>query len=98
VAPLLGRNLAGNAATIPLNLVTSGTLYAERINLIDLRFAKVLRFGGTRMNAGVDLYNALNTNKGTAYNQTYGGPAANYLTPTAIVPARFVKLNVQFDF
>jgi hypothetical protein len=97
----LGRLISGttNATqTTPLNLVESGALYSERVNLLDLRFAKVIRYKRTRMNAGVDLYNSFNTNKGTAFNQTYSSATANYLTPTSIVPARFVKLNLQFDF
>jgi hypothetical protein len=31
----------------------------------------------------------------TSYNQTYG---PQWLTPTAIMPARFIKFNAQFDW
>jgi hypothetical protein len=55
----------------------------------------VLNFRGTRTNIGVDLFNALNVNTATNYNFTYG-PA--WLTPTAVLPARFVKLSAQLDF
>ena len=33
---------------------------------------KVLRFGGTRTNVGLDLYNLFNANTGTAFNQGFG--------------------------
>ena len=95
VAPSLGRPLAGNAAFVTVNVVESGKQYGDRTNLLDLRFAKVLSYGRTRTNVGVDLYNSLNTNKPTQYNQTYG---PRYLTPTLIIPARFVKFSVQVDW
>ena len=95
VAPSLGRNLAGNAANVAVNLVKPGTLYGDRTNQLDFRVAKVLSFGRTRTNIGVDLYDALSANPVTAYNQTFG---ARWLTPTQIMPARFVKLSVQVDW
>ena len=35
-------------------------LYGDRLNQLDFRVAKILRFGGTRTMVGLDLYNALN--------------------------------------
>ena len=95
IVPSLGRSLSGGAANVAVNLVKPLSLYGDRINQLDIRFAKVLTFGRTRSNVGVDLYNALNTNVATAYNQTFG-PA--WLTPTAVMPARFIKLNAQIDW
>jgi hypothetical protein len=95
VAPSLGRPLAGNAANVTVNLVKPGELYGDRLNQLDLRFAKVLRVGRMRTNVGVDLYNATNGNPVTTYNQTFG---PRYLTPTLIMPARFAKFSVQMDW
>ena len=95
VVPSLGRPLAGGAANVSVNLVEPGTLYGDRSNQLDIRFAKVLTYGRTRTNIGVDLYNALNANPVTSYNQTFG-PA--WLRPQAIMPARFVKFSVQLDW
>jgi hypothetical protein len=95
VAPSLGRPLSGGAANIQVNLVEPGTMFGDRINQLDLRFAKVLNFRGTRTNVGVDIFNSLNTNTPTNYNMTYG-PA--WLTPTGVMPARFIKLSAQLDF
>ena len=36
-----------------------------------MRFAKVLRFGRTRTDIGVDLWNLFNTNYATTYQGTY---------------------------
>ena len=59
------------------------------------RLLRILRFGGTRTNLSIDLFNALNSNPGTAYTQTFG---ATYLAPTAILSARFAKFSMQFDW
>ena len=96
-AQSLGRPLAGNATFATVNLVTPGALQGDRINQLDLRAGKVLRFGRTRVQVSVDLYNALNSSAIQSYNQTFiaGG---NWLTPTLILPARFAKLTGQVDF
>ena len=98
--PSLGRNLSSGNVTV--NLVEPGTLYGARQNNIDMRIAKILRFRGTRAQFGVDVYNLLNTDVVTAYNQGYTAPTATsgsiWLTPTAILPARYVRLNMQLDF
>jgi hypothetical protein len=93
--PSLGRPLSSGNVTV--NLVPRGTLYGERINNIDLRIAKIVRFGGTRTQFGVDLYNLLNSDAVTMYNNGYS-PTGAWLTPTAILPARYVRLNLQLDF
>jgi hypothetical protein len=95
--PILGRPLAGNAQNLRVNLVAPGLVYGDRINQIDLRVGKLVRFGGMRTQFSVDLYNALNSNAVQTYNQTYilNG---SWLAPTAILPARFAKLTAQIDF
>ena len=95
IQPSLGRPLSGGAANVTVNLIEPGKLYGDRTNQLDFRVAKVLSYGRTRTNVSVDLYNALNANPITAYNQTFG---PRWLTPTQIMPARFVKLSVQLDF
>ena len=94
VAPSLGRNLAGNAANVPVNLVEPGTLYGERLNQLDLRFGKVLRFGRLRASLNVDVYNALNVDTVVALNNAY----AAWQRPVSIMLARYVKLGMQLDF
>ncbi len=99
-APSLGRNLSSGNVTV--NLVQPGTLYGARQNNLDMRVAKILRVGGRRAQLGVDVYNLLNTDVVTAYNNNYTAPTAGrgsvWLTPTTITPARYVRLNLQLDF
>jgi hypothetical protein len=94
VAPSLGRNLAGGARNVTVNVVAPGTMYGERVNQVDLRFAKILRFGGRRMTAGVDLYNMLNANPVLRLNNAF----AAWQQPQSILNPRFVKLVLQMDF
>ena len=76
----------------------------ERRTQVDMRFAKIVRFGGTRADIGVDLYNLLNTNYATGFNETYiyttdNTPRpAGWATPTGIYTPRFVRLNFTVNF
>ena len=80
-----------------VNLVEPGTLQGDRINQVDVRIGKILRFTGLRTQFSVDLYNMLNANPIQTYNQTFILNGA-WLAPTAILPARFAKLTAQIDF
>ncbi len=95
---LLGRPLAGGVANQSVNLLRSSERYGERVNSVDMRFAKILRFGRTRTNLGFDLYNLFNANTGTTYNQAFGADGATWLRPTAILNPRFVRFNATVDF
>jgi hypothetical protein len=95
-----GRPLAPGLATQDVDLLLPGTVYGDRINVVDMRFAKVLRFGRYRANVGMDLYNLLNADTPTTYETVYD-PATNgarWMQPTAVLLPRFMRFNVQVDF
>jgi hypothetical protein len=80
-------------------------IYADnRRNQLDMRFAKVIRWGRTRSDIGLDLNNLLNTNYATGYNTTYqysvGNTAAGgtWGNPTSIYGPRFLRINYTLDF
>ena len=104
VQSLLGRLPAGGLAngTLRVNLLTDGQLYpADRLTQVDMRFAKIVRFGDRRLDIGVDLYNLFNTNDATGFDQNYDFGVAGggeFLQPTQIVPPRFVRLNATVSF
>jgi hypothetical protein len=95
VAQTLGRPLAGGGANVSINLLDPGQMYGDRIHQLDFRVAKVFRFGRTRANVGLDLFNALNAAPVLSYNATYG---ANWLRPQSVLTARFMKISTQIDF
>jgi len=73
----------------------------SRRTQIDMRFAKVLRFGRTRSDIGVDLTNLLNSNYPTSWDDTYQYGVANggtWNNPTAVYTPRFVRLNFTVNF
>ena len=85
------------AANVTVNLIPPATRYGARINQLDIRIAKIVRFGRARTQFGVDLYNATNTDTPLSYNMTFV-PGGQWLTPTSVTTARFVKVGGQFDF
>jgi hypothetical protein len=59
ISQSLGRAPAGNPANVTINLLPPGTAYGDRLNQLDFRVAKLLRFGRAKTMVGLDLYNAL---------------------------------------
>jgi hypothetical protein len=96
-AQTLGRPLAGSAPNVSVNLIPPGSLYGDRVNELDFRIAKVLRFGRTRTNVGFDIYNVLNASPVLTYNPAFI-PNGNWLVPTSVLQSRFVKLSASIDF
>jgi hypothetical protein len=106
VQSLLGRLPPGGLATgnTTVQLVDNGDnrLYVDnRRTQIDMRFAKVLRFGRTRTDIGVDLYNLLNSNYALTYDSNYNFTQARggtWENPTSILPPRFARLNFTINY
>ena len=95
-----GRPLATGLATQDVDLVLPGAVYGDRINVVDMRFAKILRFGKSRANVGLDIYNLFNANTPTTYETVYDPDPTRqkWMQPTAVLLARFMRFNVQVDF
>ncbi|MEO8258439.1 MAG: TonB-dependent receptor [Acidobacteriota bacterium] len=95
--------LATGNSTIDLTDSEHLIFAGNRRTQVDMRFAKVLKFGRTKTDIGVDLYNLLNTNYATTYQGTYTTVAGQPLggtwgNPTAIYPPRFVRLNLTVNY
>src|SRR5262249_24438292 len=99
VAQSLGRPIAGGGANVTINLLDAGQMYGARVTQLDFRIAEILRFGKTRTNIGLDLYNVTNSSTVLTYNNTYALTGNNsWMTPLTFMPARFVKITGQFNF
>ena len=98
----LGRPLSGNATSVSVNLLTPGELRGERVNQIDLRVGKRLRFGRQRSTISVDMFNLMNpdtvlgNSSGFIPGVTTGLSAWN--RPTSVMTPRTVKITLQHDF
>lgn len=96
IAQTLGRPLAaGPAAVTTINLVQPGTMYGDRINQVDLRVAKLFRYGRTRTRLALDVFNLANASTTESYQQVFG---PSWLNPTSIMAARVAKISAQVDF
>ena len=82
-------------ATRSINIIPAGEVFIQRLNQIDLRFAKLFRLAGTRTSINFDFYNVTNSNSVLTENATFG---AAYRTPQSILLPRLFKLRAQFDF
>jgi hypothetical protein len=102
VQQALGRLPNGGLpnGTTSVNLLIPGQLYGPRVTQVDMRFAKVLKFRGTRADVGLDLYNLFNTSDQVGFIETYdyNTNGATYMQPNSIVAPRFVRLNVRVNF
>ena len=108
IAAALGHLPPGATATgntvIPLADNDHRVFSGERRTQIDVRFAKIVRFGRARLDVGIDLNNVLNTNYATGFNTTYiyntdNTPRpAGWGTPTSIYNPRFARLNFTLNF
>jgi hypothetical protein len=94
IIPTLGRPLSGGAQNVTINLLEPGDIYGDRINQLDLRIGKILRFGGRRAQVNLDVYNLFNANPVMQENGAY----AVWRTPQRIMDARLFKISGQFDF
>jgi hypothetical protein len=104
--PSLGRPLSGGARSVAVNLLssnatadapgtaTSGSVYGDRVNQIDLRVGKILRFGARRASVNLDVFNVLNSNAVLIESTAY----ATYRAPQFVMTPRFVKISAQLDF
>jgi hypothetical protein len=89
--------LSGSAPNATVNLVEPGAMYGDRLNVVDMRFAKVLAFGRTRTNVGFDIYNIFNRNPVITNNFNFV-PDGAWLRPRAILAARFARFSLTVDF
>ena len=101
-AKSLGRSLSGNATLVTVNPIEPGSLYGDRINQLDFRVAKILKFRGSRAMIGADMYNALNSAAILAYNNTFNpsvtSGASNWRSPTSVLTGRMIRISGEFSF
>jgi Carboxypeptidase regulatory-like domain len=99
-----GQQSTGTTSLNLLDLDEHRLYQDERRTQVDMRIAKILRFGGRRMDAGFDLYNLFNTNYAENFDNTYQYSAGNinrggtWNNPTGVITPRFVRFNLTFDF
>jgi hypothetical protein len=81
-------------ATTTVSLIAPQTQYYDRLNQLDLRLGKILKYGRTRANVSLDLYNLFN--KGTISGASFA--YSTWLAPTSVIAPRLMKVSLTFDF
>jgi hypothetical protein len=98
----LGRPLSANATSITVDLLQPGELRGERVNQIDFRVGKRLRYGRMRSTLSVDMYNLLNPDTVLGNSSTFIPGITTGLSawnrPTSVMTPRTVKITLQHDF
>jgi hypothetical protein len=98
----LGRALGSGQPIEFLQVVQPGALYGDRLNAVDLRFGKIFKYGRTKTQVTLDVYNLANSNTTEVYQRNYSAPSTSprstFLDPLSIMSARFFKITAQFDF
>ena len=102
IAPSLGRNLSGCAAGVAACnqnrtelLIAPLSRFEPRVQQVDLRFTRSVRFSGLKVNGNVDIANLLNTGNVLAVTERYGSAWLNVLQT---IGGRMVKFSTQIDF
>ena len=81
-------------ATTTVSIISPQTEFYDRLNQLDLRLGKILKFNRTRANISLDLYNIFNKGTISAASSTY----TTWLTPTSVISPRLMKVSVTYDF
>jgi len=92
-SPALGLALSIPASLV--NFIAPNTLFDPRINQVDVRLAKSLTFGRTRVQLTASVYNLTNTNAAMVINNQY---SATWLQPKIIMQGRLIKFGFQLDY
>jgi len=85
----------GRTQSVTVNLVPPGSKYLERWNQLDMSVRRVFRFGKVRVDAALDIFNALNSNVVLSENQNFGSTLGQ---PQAILQGRLLRVSNQIKF
>ena len=84
-----------NYTNVTLNAEPSNSRRTAHINLLDLRFDRVVSMGPGRLSPFIDLYNLMNANAEQNITVTSG---SSYLRPINIIPPRVMRVGVKYDW
>jgi hypothetical protein len=99
---IAGRTIIGTttgAASTTINLIEPGSLFLDTQKRLDMRLGKTFRVERYRIQGFMDIFNVLNAGTVIRVNETYATSGANqWLTPTGILEARYVRFGMQMTF
>ena len=87
--------VGGRTQTVRVRLNPPGSIYNERINVVDLSFGKLIDVGNARIRIGADVYNILNPDTILGKRDNYGASLGNV---REVILGRFWKFLTQINF
>jgi hypothetical protein len=91
--PIIGSTAGGT--TINVNLIEPNTVFLDYQNRLDLRIGRSFRFDRYHIQGFADIFNVLNAGTVDRVNESYG---AQWMTPTRLLEARYVRFGMQMSF
>ena len=85
--------LTVSSVTVPLN--APGTAYLPRLNQVDLKFSKSIRYGRTQFRPEIGIFNAANSATYLSQNNTFGAALDRV---QSILDGRVIRFGVQVGF
>lgn len=101
ILPSLGRNLGtcrGAAtcnANVTIDLIPPNSVFADRLQQLDVRLTRIFRFGTVKLQGNVDVYNVFNASNVLNITTRYG---TNWLNVLQVMGGRLVKFSARLDF
>jgi len=96
IAPSLRRPLAGRESVAIVPLIEPNTMYEPRRNQTDLRVGKRFSLSQrVRLQANLDLFNALNSNSITNRNNNYG---SSWGVANSVLDGRMLQVSGSLEF
>ena len=92
-----GGRPSASLSYLGFSFLDNSTQFEPQLNQLDLRFTKLLEFGGGRIRANFDIFNLFNANDATRVNDnySYGG---TYPQVVAIMNGRLFKFGATLDW
>jgi hypothetical protein len=94
-AAQIGRALT-STGQFQVNLLAPGDVYGPRVRQWNFGAKKFINFGSQRLTVGLDLYNLLNNNVTTAFNNAFVPNVAGWSSPTSYMNPRVFRLNAEY--
>ena len=89
------ETVGGRTESVRVRLNPPGSIYNERVNVLDLSLGKLIDIGNARVRIGADIYNILNPDTILRTRDNYGASLGNV---HEVILGRFWKFLTQINF
>ena len=83
---------------VSINLIEPGTLYGDRINQLDFRVAKILRFGWTRSTVVAGSLQRGERQRGADLQPQTFVPNGPWLQANSVLTGRLARISAEFTW